>query len=98
LVVIPGVLTCLRDLARKPAELPLRQHLAVTAAAAGRQAAQAGLTLAFLPYEATMNLDAVARTAWRVLVTRRRLLEWNPSAVDEAESRAAAGGAAALAQ
>jgi cellobiose phosphorylase len=98
LVVLPGALSSLRDLVRKPAELPLRQHFAASAAAAGHQAAQAALTLAFLPYEATVNLDAVARTAWRVLATHRRLLEWNPSAVDEAESGAAAGGAAALAQ
>ena len=50
-------------------------------------AAQAALTLAFLPYEATVNLDAIARTAWRMLVTHRRLLEWNPSAADEPDRR-----------
>ena len=54
---------------------------------AGRHAAQAALTLAFLPYEATVNLDAIARTAWRMLVTHRRLLEWNPSAADEPDRR-----------
>ena len=55
--------------------------------AAGRHAAQAALTLAFLPYEMTVNLDAIARTGWRLFVTHRRLLEWNPSAVDEAAHR-----------
>ena len=61
------------------------QHVTATFAALGRQAAQAALTLAFLPYEATVNLDAMARVAWRTLVTRRRLLEWNPSATAEAD-------------
>ena len=37
-------------------------------------------TLACLPYEALSNLDAIARTMWRMLITHRRLLEWNTSA------------------
>jgi hypothetical protein len=32
-----------------------------------------------LPYEAFFSLDAIVRTAVRMLVTRRRLLEWSPS-------------------
>ena len=66
--------------ARRPDEVLPEQHLAATASVAGRDAAQTALTLAFLPYEATVNLDAIARTAWRMLVTHRQLLEWNPSA------------------
>src|SRR5439155_2482856 len=49
--------------------LSLSQHLA-----------QALFTLACLPYEALSNLDAVGRTSVRMLITRRRLLEWSPSA------------------
>src|SRR6185312_2209686 len=49
----------------------------------GQHAAQSTLALAFLPFEATVNLDAILRTAWRMLVTHRRLLEWNPSAARE---------------
>ncbi len=52
-------------------------------------AAQTALTLAFLPYEATVNLDAIVRTSWRMLVTHRRLLEWNPSAMDDPIAAAA---------
>ena len=37
-------------------------------------------TLACLPYEALYSLDAVIRTLWRVLLSQRRLLEWQPSA------------------
>jgi cyclic beta-1,2-glucan synthetase len=36
--------------------------------------------LASLPYEAAYSLGAVVRTLWRVLLSRRRLLEWKPSA------------------
>ena len=35
--------------------------------------------LAVLPYEAALLLDAALRTLWRVLVSRRHLLEWLPS-------------------
>ncbi len=71
------------DLARKPDEVLPRQHLAATATVAGRQAALTTLAIAFLPYEAMVNLDAIARTAWRMLVTHRRRLEWSPSQAEE---------------
>ncbi|MGE3176315.1 MAG: glucoamylase family protein [Vicinamibacterales bacterium] len=65
---------------RKPDEVVLRQHLAASARAAGRQAAQAVLDLAFLPFEAVVNLDAIVRATWRGLVSHRRRLDWSPSA------------------
>jgi len=37
-------------------------------------------SLACLPHEAAYSLDAIARTLWRVAFSRRRLLEWQPSA------------------
>jgi len=36
-------------------------------------------TLACLPYEAAYSLGAIGRTLWRVLLSKRRLLEWRPS-------------------
>ena len=84
---LPSASAVIVELMRKPDEVLLRQHLAATASVAGRHAAQTALTLAFLPYEATVNLDAIARTAWRMLVTHRRLLEWSPSAADEPDRR-----------
>ncbi len=41
---------------------------------------QTSQTLACLPYETAYSLGAVARTLWRVLLSKRRLLEWRPSA------------------
>ena len=87
ILLLPAASAFILDLLRKPDEVLLRQHLAATASVAGRHVAQTALTLAFLPYEATVNLDAIVRTAWRMLVTHRRLLEWNPSAADEPDRR-----------
>jgi cellobiose phosphorylase len=43
--------------------------------------------LAVLPYEAWLMIDAIARTLWRMVVSRRHLLQWVTAA--EAEQHAA---------
>jgi cyclic beta-1,2-glucan synthetase len=86
ILLLPSASASIMELLRKPDGVPLRHHLAVTAGVAGRHVAQAGLTLAFLPYEATVHLDAIARTAWRMLVSHRRLLDWNASAAETGAS------------
>ncbi len=43
------------------------------------------LLLAFLPHEAYVAVDAIARTLFRMFVTRRRLLEWTTAAHASAE-------------
>ena len=88
-VLLPWVCAVVLEAWSKPDEALPKQHLAATTAVAGRNAAQTLLTLAFLPYEAIVNLDAIARTCWRMLVTHRRLLEWNPSAMEDPERRSA---------
>ena len=60
--------------------LAMTQHLGVAVPSFGRHLSQAALTLACLPYEAAFSIDAVVRTVWRLWFTRRRLLEWQPSA------------------
>ncbi|MDB5860810.1 MAG: NdvB [Ramlibacter sp.] len=77
---MPVLLGVLGDLARKPADLRLAQHVAAAGRAAMLGCAQAGLALACLPYEVGVSLDAIARTLWRLRLSGRRLLEWQPSA------------------
>ena len=79
ILLVPSVLASALEMLRKPADTLLRQHLAAEARSAGRRFAQVAVTLACLPYEAYFGLDAVVRTAWRMLFTHRRLLEWRPS-------------------
>ena len=96
ILLMPSASAFLRDLLRKPRDVPATQHLASVAGTAGRHAAQAALALAFLPYEASVNLDAIARTAWRMLVTHRRLLQWNPSTADAARDGGLAAAIASM--
>ncbi len=79
IVLAPLALSVLIDLLRKPADVLLRQHLNEIIGAGTQQLAHGVLTLTFLPYEAFSSLDAILRTLWRTLVSKRRLLEWNPS-------------------
>ncbi len=79
ILFLPPVLGSILDLFRKPDDVLLIQHLMATARSTGRHVTYAMLTLVCLPYEAFFSLDAIVRTAWRMLVTRTRLLEWSPS-------------------
>ena len=79
ILLIPALMASALEMFRKPADALLRQHLAAEVRSAGRRFAQAAFTLACLPYEAFFSLDAVVRTAGRMLFTHKRLLEWQPS-------------------
>ncbi|NGY06632.1 glycoside hydrolase family 94 protein [Solimonas terrae] len=80
IVAIPSLLHALVDAFRKPPEMLLRQHLQAVLFSAAKSFGLAGLRITCLPYEALFSVDAVARTVWRVLISRRRLLEWSVAA------------------
>ena len=83
IVALPGLLATAVRALLKPEDLPWTTQLRGTAKAYGRQLAQIFLILAFLPYEAFISLDAIIRTLVRLLVTRKRLLEWLTSSDSE---------------
>ncbi|MDN5781968.1 MAG: glycosyltransferase family 2 protein, partial [Luteimonas sp.] len=78
-LLVAPLIAALTALLDKPRELPWRAHLLHRAQAAGRDLARIVLGAALLPYDAFYSLDAIARTLWRMLVTRRRMLQWSPS-------------------
>ena len=79
IILIPPSIATILQLCRKPDDMLPGQHLTAAMHAAGQHFAQAAFTLVCLPYEAYFSIDAVLRTAARMLITRKRLLEWNPS-------------------
>jgi len=91
-VMLPGLLAVLVSALRKPADLPWAMHLRAVAGSGGRQLGQILLTLVFLPYDAYISLDAIGRTLLRLLVTRKRLLEWQTSGDAERNAQAGLGG------
>ncbi|HEY1922661.1 MAG TPA: glucoamylase family protein, partial [Tepidisphaeraceae bacterium] len=76
ILLLPAILNGAADLTRRPADLPLDQHLRLVNDAISRQLLQQAFTLACLPYEAFISLEAIVRTSVRMAVTRRKLLEW----------------------
>ena len=86
-ILIPSLITCILDLLQKPDDVLLGSHLAASARCAARHFAQAAFAFACLPYEAFFSLDAMLRTGARMVVTRRRLLEWSPSTDPDRSAR-----------
>jgi cellobiose phosphorylase len=79
IILMPSLIASGLNVLQKPGDVTLGQHLAAAVRSAGGSLAQAVFTLVCLPYEAFFSLDAIVRTVWRLLITHRRLLEWNPS-------------------
>jgi cyclic beta-1,2-glucan glucanotransferase len=83
ILLVPAILEALLDLLQKSDEaLPIR-HLVLISRTAARRAAQIAFSIACLPYEAYFSAEAILRTQWRMLVTRKRLLEWMPSSEED---------------
>lgn len=79
ILLVQSVAASALEMYRKPRDIQLIQHLSASVRSAGLSFAQAGYTLTCLAYEAFFSLDAALRTTWRLLIARKRLLEWNPS-------------------
>ncbi len=92
ILTLPGLLSALVALARKAQDLPWAVHWRVVGGAGARHLGQVFLTIAVLPYDAYISLDAIIRTLWRVLVSRQRLLEWQTSSDSEQTRSADLGG------
>ena len=79
IIFIPSLISSLQELLSKPEDVHFVQHLTVVVRSTSRRFVQGLFTLVCLPYEAFFSLDAIALTTWRMMVTHKRLLEWNPS-------------------
>jgi len=76
---MPDVLRTVRSALARPRKVPWDAHLRTVGVNEGRQWLVDVLPFVFLPYEAAVNLGAIARVAWRKLISRRGLLEWQTS-------------------
>ena len=79
IILIPSLMASALNVLQKPVDVTLGQHFAAAMRSARRHFAQSAFTLICLPFEAHFSLDAMGRSAWRMLFTHNRLLQWNPS-------------------
>ncbi|HET8808386.1 MAG TPA: glucoamylase family protein [Methylophaga sp.] len=63
-------------LVNKPKQSDWRLHLKLTAESSDRPIMLALMTLIFLPYDALINISAIAQSGLRMLFTKRGLLLW----------------------
>jgi cyclic beta-1,2-glucan synthetase len=92
IILIPSLINCLMGFFNKPAEALMIQHLTSAARATGRCLTQSVFTLLCLPYEAFTSGSAILQTLWRMLFSRRGLLEWNPPGETDRTSRTTLAG------
>jgi len=78
-LMVPGAIAAMVEFLRKSGDMSLLQHLLAASRSAAAHLARATFSVATIPYEAFVSADAIVRTLGRVLITRRRLLEWNAS-------------------
>ena len=88
-LTIPGfplVASLSRLLERSRSQVPARMYVRGVVEELSTALAQALLTLVFLPYHAWEMLDAIGRTLVRLVITQRRLLDWETAAAQAARA------------
>jgi len=68
---------------RPPQGKSLRAWYAPVGGDAATSMQQLALAIAFLPHQAWISVDAIVRTLWRLVVSRRKLLEWRTASQTE---------------
>ncbi|MFZ7125632.1 MAG: GH36-type glycosyl hydrolase domain-containing protein [Desulfobacterales bacterium] len=79
IILIPSLVASGLNVLRKQNDVTLTQHLAAELHSARRYFVQAAFTLVCLPYEAFFSLDAMVLACWRILISKKRLLQWDLS-------------------
>ena len=87
IIFIPPLINYVVSLFNKPEEVKLKQHFKATKELVIRQISQSVFFLMSLPYEAFYSLKAIIRTCWRMIISKKRLLEWNSAASGEPHPR-----------
>ncbi|MFN2438485.1 MAG: GH36-type glycosyl hydrolase domain-containing protein [Chitinophagaceae bacterium] len=78
IIFLPALIHFVWQLFKKPPDVLFVQHFIYTWRSFRDNIFQLLIDFVCLPYEAATNLDAIVRSLWRMLVTRRNLLQWNP--------------------
>jgi cyclic beta-1,2-glucan synthetase len=79
-IVLPTVIPVIAAIPLRSAGVTIASHLRALGGDARLGLTLSALLLIFLAHQAWLMGDAIARTLWRLFVTRRHLLEWVPAA------------------
>ena len=87
IVILPSLINAVWSLFKKPDEMPMEQHVITTIHSAYFGFLEAIFSFICLPHEAYYCIDAIFRTNWRMIFSKKHLLEWNPSRTVEKKGR-----------
>ena len=79
IIIPPAIFAFLYSLINKPEEVSWLRHTIEASENFVNHVIQLVWSVITLPYEAFLNVDAIIRTLWRMLVSRKFLLQWDPS-------------------
>jgi len=79
IIILPSLVSAAWDLIKKPEDISFKTHVRFSIVTAYRNCIQAVFTIITLPYEGWYHLDAIVRTNWRILISGKKLLQWNPA-------------------
>jgi len=80
-ITLPAAVPVVTGFVPRRRGIAKRSHARGVLIDAAEAAARVGLAVVFLANRAILMTDAIARSLWRLVVSRRRLLEWVPAAV-----------------
>lgn len=92
ILLLPAILMRAAELTRSREDLTILHHGRLVAIGLTRQVLQEIFTLGALPYDAKIAVEAIGRTAARMLWTGRRLLEWRTARDAQRSARIHLGG------
>ncbi|HRB00836.1 MAG TPA: glucoamylase family protein [Ignavibacteria bacterium] len=79
IILAPIFIASLWNMINKPEDLSFSDHIRNSLLSIAEILNKTLFTFITLPYEAFLYLAAILRTLWRMLISKRNLLEWNPS-------------------
>ncbi len=82
-IAAPWIVSLLLALLRLPIDKSWAAYYAAVGRDAVTSAKQVALAITFLPHQAWISTDAIVRTLWRLVVSKRCLLEWQPASLAE---------------
>jgi cyclic beta-1,2-glucan glucanotransferase len=82
-IAAPWIVSLLLAVVRPPLDKSWRAYYAAVGRDAATSVQQIALAVVFLPHQALVSLDGIIRTLWRMLLSRRHLLEWQTASQTE---------------
>lgn len=79
IILIPSLINSVVNFFQKPVDVNLKQHLSFCLKTFNKNFFQGLFTLTCLPFEAYFSIDAILRSFWRLYISHKLLLQWNPS-------------------